>query len=69
MPRLTTETARKGPFPNAVIEFDDGTRFVFDDSAHVGANAINAAIERYASESLSQALGRPETANGNGATK
>ena len=69
MPRLTTETARKGPFPNAVIEFDDGSRFVFTDSVHVSAALINKAIAKYAAESIEQALGKPEPSNGNGATK
>ena len=68
MPRLTTETARKGPFPNAVIVFDDGTKFVFTDSVHVSAALINRAIYRYASESIQQALVKPEQ-DGNGATK
>ena len=68
MPRLTTETARKGPFPNAVIEFDDGSRFVFTDSVHVSAPLINKAVERYAAESLAQALGRPEVGNGKAGT-
>ena len=56
MPRLTTETARKGPFPNAVIEFNDGSRFVFTDSVHVSAALINKAVERYAAESMDSFL-------------
>ena len=50
MPTLTYEAARKGPFFCLVVTWDDGTRLVIDESAHINAVGLGRAFERFAEE-------------------